>query len=409
MILRHRFLKMVNYCIPKNDDYIYAVPHPNGKHDCYDLINCNSDNVLKTINYMLTQQNIEYSVVFLECYETDRMHKLQEYIDQNQTNNNLKIILVRSCLTYSNKLKKICNFINHLKRYRCNTWLTDTSSMMFDDRVRKQKLINMQYSTPLKLNPILYDFSYINYTFVTSLLCAISDSALYGVKLNTCFCTGFPRNDTLLSPNKGEVVKKWIKDKSGITPKYVLVYAPTYRDYSGAFSKSILGFELNGNELDDFLHYYDIVLITKHHPLQEKNNVLNSNRIVSYDLNFDFSLYDLLSESDALISDYSSVIHDYLISDKPIILNCFDKQKYDSTRGFCFDPIESVLPGPIVTNFSEFKNAIIDYVVTKNCNFDSERIKDDFHKYGDMNSTQRAFDLITRIQREEDGIDSIIG
>ncbi|MCV5736478.1 CDP-glycerol glycerophosphotransferase family protein, partial [Escherichia coli] len=45
---------------------------------------------------------------------------------------------------------------------------------------------------------------------------------------------------------------------------------------------------------------------------------------------------DLMVYSDILISDYSGMIPDYLLLDKPIIRFIFDEQQYDNERGVNF-------------------------------------------------------------------------
>lgn len=50
------------------------------------------------------------------------------------------------------------------------------------------------------------------------------------------------------------------------------------------------------------------------------------------------NLNELMIASDILISDYSSIIFDYLLLDKPILLYLFDYTKYSTYRGLYFNP-----------------------------------------------------------------------
>ena len=61
-------------------------------------------------------------------------------------------------------------------------------------------------------------------------------------------------------------------------------------------------------------------------------------------------LYELLGKTDALITDYSSVYYDYLLTDKPIGLTVDDIDDYIRIRGFVYDDPFSVLKGARITD-----------------------------------------------------------
>ena len=106
-------------------------------------------------------------------------------------------------------------------------------------------------------------------------------------------------------------------------------------------------------------------------------------------------LYELMAETDALLSDYSSVVIDYLMLQKPVVMVMSDMREYESSRGFVFDNIRDYLPGPIITN----AKSLIDYFV------ESDRIDEQweekrnqlskiFHDNLDGNSCERVCNLI---------------
>ena len=58
---------------------------------------------------------------------------------------------------------------------------------------------------------------------------------------------------------------------------------------------------------------------------------------------------DLYLAADVLVTDYSSVMFDFALTDKPVVLLTPDLEQYrDVERGFYFD-IERAAPGPMVT------------------------------------------------------------
>jgi CDP-glycerol glycerophosphotransferase len=64
-------------------------------------------------------------------------------------------------------------------------------------------------------------------------------------------------------------------------------------------------------------------------------------------------LYSLLAASLALVTDYSSVWTDYLVTDKPIALFVPDLREYEEGRGLNVDSLASVAPGPLLASTGE--------------------------------------------------------
>lgn len=397
MNIIYSIMRTVNYIVPKFSNYVYAMPHPNCKNDCYDLVNPNSDNLLCVINRLFELTFKEKTIVYLEIYNLDRRQTLVDYISQKNHNDNLVIKLLDSSQIFNDKRKYLYQIKNRLIRYSCRLWLCDTYFSSFFDKVSRQKIVCLNYATPFKMVPGIYDLSYIDYSFETSLLCASVHSALYKVKLENSFCLGYARNDNLLMSDRGSVIGKWIKSKINYSYSKIVVYAPTYRDYEGAYENSILGFQVNLKELDDFLINNRILLIVKMHPLQKISNNRLPKSVILYEKSYDFSLYDLLCVSDILISDYSSVMHDYILTKKPVILNLFDESKFKDTRGFSFDPINVVMPGEIVHDFNEFKQSLLKIIQGDYDCQNDEKICSMFHKNIDNNSTNRSALFIKKI------------
>lgn len=68
------------------------------------------------------------------------------------------------------------------------------------------------------------------------------------------------------------------------------------------------------------------------------------------------NLYSLLNETDALISDYSSVTFDYLNTGKPIGYIIDDMNEYK--LGFAFDNITDYMPGELIRSYKELEGFI---------------------------------------------------
>ena len=176
--------------------------------------------------------------------------------------------------------------------------------------------------------------------------------------------TGLPRNDMLFDKGFGLA-------NLNISANFnkVIMWMPTYR-------KSVVGDIRNdGNSdgfglkdvlfndferLDDLLKRKNYLLLIKPHPMDElsKMELPSSEHIVCVNdeiLNkYNVPLYFLLADTDALITDYSSVFIDYLLTGNPIAFACNDLKEYENTRGFYFENIQEKMPGQFLENKSQF-------------------------------------------------------
>lgn len=394
------FLRKIFNCIifVKHKNYIYVAPHENCYTDKYDLINCSSDNALCVVSHLLKEHNGRQIKIFLECH-TDRFDEIYDYINKHN-NSDVKIKLLMSSKLCKSKGKRLKNkIINSLYQYASKIWMSDTLFHNFGEKLKCQKVICANYSTPLKIGKLEKtdkQYRFLDYFIETSLLAGMVHSSEYKIDLGKIQVQGFPRNDNLLNSDKKEIVRQWIKEKTKCEFNMIFVYAPTYRDYSNAYSNGcVFGCDINPEKLESFLAKNKILVIFKMHPLQELSKIKVTDHILKYESTPFFSLYDLLSISDCLISDYSSVIHDYLITNKPIILNCFDEEKYDSTRGFAFQPVTIALPANECNDADsllEEMNKVANNKIAMDQKYKITTAL--FHKYLDSGSTKRVADLI---------------
>lgn len=123
--------------------------------------------------------------------------------------------------------------------------------------------------------------------------------------------------------------------------KTVILYAPTWRDSAdGGVSYTIkppIDFKRWELELGD-----DYIVLFRAHHITTK--ILN---IAFNDFVRDVSSYpevnDLLMASDILISDYSAILTDYAILERPVLCFAYDYEEYLKERGTYFD-LEEEMP-----------------------------------------------------------------
>ena len=108
--------------------------------------------------------------------------------------------------------------------------------------------------------------------------------------------------------------------------------------------------------------------------------VKNLPDLTGYSNVVDLSTYpevnDILLIADRLITDYSSLVFEYALLERPIIFYAHDRDKYAKERDFYY-PYESFIPGPLV----ETTEGLID--VLKDDSFDTEVVKQFKEKFFD--------------------------
>lgn len=395
--------KAINKLIPKTWNQIYVEPHRNGKTDKYDLINCNSDNALRLVNHVLRNETERDIVFVVEVYNRDRIEILEAYVT-SINNPRIKVRFVESSWVNdggSKNIDTIKRFIaNSLTKYHSAVWMSDTGFAHFWDNVHGQTLISMNYGTQFKkggIDYLDYTHNHFDYILETSLMTATVESSERHTDLHKILDIGFPRNDTLAGSDKGEALKDWLRAKN-VLGKKIILYVPTFRDHDiDVTDVNILGLRDKG-ELSVILEKMDAVIITKLHPHQKVHKANYSDRIISYESSYDYSVYDLMSMTDVMITDYSTIASDFILAQKPIIYLFTDFDEYNTDRGFSFDPIQSVCYGDVVYEWEDFKNSLIDAL--SGTWFETEKmgmIRRMWYKYADFNATERSHQLLCEV------------
>ena len=178
---------------------------------------------------------------------------------------------------------------------------------------------------------------------------------------------GVPRNDFyneehLSDAYLSELRESFEKDYQQLKGKKLVLYAPTFREDP----KNNAVFEYFDIEkfLDELGDEYALAI--RLHPnykryCNEEHNIDLDELTSKYDI-INFTGFKdeqkLLLLADILVADYSSIMVDYTILEKPAILFDYDLEDYlYKERGFYFD-YEEMVPGKIVYNIDELIEAI---------------------------------------------------
>ncbi|WP_444925273.1 CDP-glycerol glycerophosphotransferase family protein [Microbulbifer sp. TRSA002] len=176
---------------------------------------------------------------------------------------------------------------------------------------------------------------------------------------NNIIESGYPRNDLLYSPGKKlKIADKVRKELALPQDKKIILYAPTWReDEFSAAGERNTNPPLNINLLKQRLGSEYVLLVRTHYLIKEQLK-LELHR----DFVIDVSSYDDIAEiylaADVLVTDYSSVIFDFINLKKTIIFYMYDYDKYrNELRGFYLNP-ETELPGPVVTKTDQLADKL---------------------------------------------------
>ncbi|MFH9004454.1 CDP-glycerol glycerophosphotransferase family protein [Streptomyces afghaniensis] len=154
---------------------------------------------------------------------------------------------------------------------------------------------------------------------------------------------GCPRNDVFRTATEADVAR--LRASLGIPEGTVaILYAPTHRDYRRSQRHA-----LDLQRIVRRLGPRFLVLARAHHAYDAP---LAGTRGRVVDVSDHPSVQSLCLASDALVTDYSSLMFDYANLDRPIVIHADDWEAYDAARGTYFD-LRSFPPGAVARGEDE--------------------------------------------------------
>lgn len=227
-------------------------------------------------------------------------------------------------------------------------------------------------------------------------------SRAFRIDISRCLELGNPRNDILSWPEaqrmafverfEPESTRQMIADLKSGGFNQVFIYLPTWRDSNYDF----LGKDFNLETVDKVMKECHSLLIFKPHAntvIKEVDSSKFTNVII---LSAKTDFYPILSYTDVLITDYSSVLNDYLLMEgKNVILYLFDCHKFVGERSFIW-PFDEMVVGKRVFDFEALleafkekqpeiderqKEALVSKVWADNVNRSLEKVAGYFRRF----------------------------
>ncbi|OGH95890.1 MAG: hypothetical protein A2039_03185 [Candidatus Melainabacteria bacterium GWA2_34_9] len=210
---------------------------------------------------------------------------------------------------------------------------------------------------------------------------------------------GYPRNDVMFrEPDELDLLETDIENCNKIIEYKnqgykAILYAPTFRD---SRNDPIADRIINLEEISQYGDKNKIVFILKFHPIPNVNysEFSKLKNIIIYNNIKD--IYPVLQNIDLMVTDYSSIYMDYLLTNRPVLFFPYDYEKYiSSDRAIQFD-YNWITPGPKCYNQGELLQEIENLLINNIDNYKEKRdeIKNLAFKDPDGNSSERIWNFI---------------
>lgn len=214
----------------------------------------------------------------------------------------------------------------------------------------------------------------------SSTLCAPYFAEAFNYGLESVEIASLPRVDLLTDQGYQKKVKdRILKQYPALADRETIVYAPTFRKES----------RYNQESLERLLEAVDLSrynLVVKAHPLMDVKQYAEMPGVL-YDKKF--STIEMFAAADYVIADYSAVIYEAALMNKPLFFYTYDMEEYQGNRDFYID-YQAEMPGAISTDAGEIFHAIAEG------RYDMERVENFAQKYVEIrqNCTE---DLVKKI------------
>lgn len=343
---------------------------------------------------------------------SDNARALYEYMLKQKLNKKYKIIwIVDDSNNYKNEFnvefisrkiktkKEIQNFYENIGKAK---YLFFTHPFWYKKENKDQIIINLWHGIPLKAGgkDIHTTFDYIT---VPSEFSKNLFHKFVGSIESQYIVTGSPRTDLMFE--KSNCLKKITKlnNNTKVIICMTTFKQSTYMKDSDIIYPFVLPFIESIDELKDFndnLKKINIKLIIKIHHLQKTDllstiTLSNILYIEDKDLNEKgIQLYELIGQTDALITDYSSIMFDYMLLNKPIGYFINDLEEYKQKRGFLVEDIDNYMIGKKMKSKEDFNN-FLEEIINEKDPYKKEREKftKKMHKYNDNYNCKRILEI----------------
>jgi CDP-glycerol glycerophosphotransferase len=202
---------------------------------------------------------------------------------------------------------------------------------------------------------------------------------------------GSPRNDIFFNITNEQ--KKLLKKKFNIKDEKIVVYAPTFRK-----NNSFDAYDLNLIKLTEILEQEwggKWKLVIRLHPrlLEKSNTFIQYNEKIIDGTKIE-DIQELLAITDLLITDYSSIALDYMITRNPVIIYASDIDEYKKDRDFHLKLEDT--PFPVAISQKELEKIIKEFNL-QTYQYKLNDFINEFKFFDDGTASQKIVKLICKL------------
>ena len=254
------------------------------------------------------------------------------------------------------------------------------------------------------------EFPEIDYAIATSPLTARSMATAFRIAPGRVLQTGEPKTDGLV-----EAPRPILRVDPERSYRKVILYAPTHREEvhpskgGRLVAENVIERVLQSPHIRDVLQRQQACMIIVPHP--EIRNLIKTPIEPPFYLSMDLNMHTehLMAGADVLISDYSSVIMDWLLLSRPLGLFCPDIEEYRVYRGFPYFDYEQLFGAMMVKTTEALAVELDRMLVGPGTGEELRKLKGMFHQFEAGGASQRVLERVrdlcfateTRITRRE--------
>ena len=174
-----------------------------------------------------------------------------------------------------------------------------------------------------------FDADYLLCPNEFTMQCFLDDYMLGNFAKGKLLMSGYPRNEVL---GKTEVRDR-VRRECGFGEKQVIAYLPTWRKNTAEQSLNIRTKRMKEMlaEWDAALSDYQVVYMHQHYVNQLAIDFSEYRHILPFPKQY--GVYEFLTATDLLVTDYSSVMFDYVLTGRKVVLFVHDREYYERIRG----------------------------------------------------------------------------
>jgi CDP-glycerol glycerophosphotransferase len=206
--------------------------------------------------------------------------------------------------------------------------------------------------------------------------------------------TGYPRNDILkrqiTSADRINVDLETLKQVEAVDGKRIFMYAPTWRDGNPKWIS-----KKNIEQLADIVSILNGVLIVTPHPFERDIAGRMLQEIPGIFFQRGHDIYPFLRITDILITDYSSIIFDFLLTDKVVVLYRPEHDQYiEKSRELIPEQFSSVKL-PLAETLEELQDVLLK--IPNAPGEEQLKLKTLHNDFNDANSSERVGNVVLNL------------